>query len=65
MKMKKYLIAFLVAAVLVLPVLAGAKTLAGGDKVRGEKAEGDATQVCETPDYEGEDCPYGDYDPFE
>lgn len=44
-------------------VLSVRVVLAEGDKVRGDNAIGDPAQVCDTPNYDGEGCPYGDYEP--
>ena len=59
---KKLIIA--ITILLMFASLLTASVKAAGDKVRGEKAEGDANQVCNSL-YEGDECPYGDYDPFE
>lgn len=59
-QIKNFLLAFVIAMVLVVPVLIGSKALAGGDKVRGDKGAGSTTQEC----INFGQCPYGDYDPY-
>jgi hypothetical protein len=56
----KRIIFLLIVIAVALVAMSTKNTVAVGDKVRGEKAEGDAYRVCDS-NYEG--CPYGDYDP--
>jgi len=53
-----------IAIVLAVATYIAHPILAGGDKVRGEEGDGATTQTCITPDYTGDGCPYGDYNPF-